>query len=454
MAALEKVASQDDGPIASINIIPFVDIVLVLLVIFIVTSAAIVRASLNVELPHAASAGAKVASTLNLVLDKARNAGAGRSADHAGRRAGRAEGRRRAQPGRAGCHRRRPRRRLRQGHGGHRPREGRRCRRLRAGRRARPGRCPVTESLGRRGAGSHVRLVRNAAPVCAPIRPGAGSTRARRKQRRARRVRATPLAPETAAAARASLTGSGGRSRFAGSAVWALALAAHAAVAFAVWRTRPAPPVARTATRITVQVHEAASPPQPSPRAIAAAPVRPARPAAPRAPAVRLSRATRAAGRGTPGAGEGGRPLTRVDVGGGARSGVRRRRHAGWHHRCNRRRPTNGAARRPSGPTALLRVSPRPGSVLTPPRRLNEVKPRYPDARRAAGVEADVLLVVSLDAAGRVLSVTVGRSSGDDAFDESARAAARQERFSPALRDGVPVPTTFTFTTHFRLDMP
>src|SRR5579871_557510 len=70
MAALEKVASQDDGPIASINIIPFVDIVLVLLVIFIVTSAAIVRASLKVELPRAAAAGAKVASTVNLVLDK------------------------------------------------------------------------------------------------------------------------------------------------------------------------------------------------------------------------------------------------------------------------------------------------------------------------------------------------------------------------------------------------
>jgi TonB family protein len=91
---------------------------------------------------------------------------------------------------------------------------------------------------------------------------------------------------------------------------------------------------------------------------------------------------------------------------------------------------------------------------MTPPRRLHEVKPRYPDARRAAGVEADVLLVVSLDASGRVLSVTVGRGSGDAAFDESARDAARQERFSPALRDGVPVPTTFTFTTHFRLDTP
>ncbi|HVV52879.1 MAG TPA: biopolymer transporter ExbD, partial [Polyangia bacterium] len=70
MAALKKAASQDDGPIASINVIPFVDIVLVLLVIFIVTSAAIVRASLKVELPRAAAGGAKVASTLNLVLDR------------------------------------------------------------------------------------------------------------------------------------------------------------------------------------------------------------------------------------------------------------------------------------------------------------------------------------------------------------------------------------------------
>src|SRR5947209_19222309 len=70
MAALEKVASQDDGPIASINIIPFVDIVLVLLVIFIVTSAAIVRASLKVDLPRAAAGGAKAVSPLNVVLER------------------------------------------------------------------------------------------------------------------------------------------------------------------------------------------------------------------------------------------------------------------------------------------------------------------------------------------------------------------------------------------------
>ena len=44
---------------------------LVLLVIFMLTSATIVRASLKVELPKAASGGSKVESTVNLVLTKA-----------------------------------------------------------------------------------------------------------------------------------------------------------------------------------------------------------------------------------------------------------------------------------------------------------------------------------------------------------------------------------------------
>jgi biopolymer transport protein ExbD len=69
MASLNDVA-EDEGPLASINIIPFVDIVLVLLVIFMLTSATIVRASLKVELPKAASGGSKVETTVNLVLTK------------------------------------------------------------------------------------------------------------------------------------------------------------------------------------------------------------------------------------------------------------------------------------------------------------------------------------------------------------------------------------------------
>ncbi len=59
--------ADDEGILAALNVIPFVDIVLVLLVIFMLTSATIMRASMKVELPKAASAGAKVTSTINLV---------------------------------------------------------------------------------------------------------------------------------------------------------------------------------------------------------------------------------------------------------------------------------------------------------------------------------------------------------------------------------------------------
>lgn len=62
--------SEEDGPIASINIVPFVDIVLVLLVIFMLTSARIVRATFGVELPTALAESAQVEPTLNLVYTR------------------------------------------------------------------------------------------------------------------------------------------------------------------------------------------------------------------------------------------------------------------------------------------------------------------------------------------------------------------------------------------------
>ena len=61
---------EDEGLLASINIIPFVDIVLVLLIIFMLTSIAIVRASMVVNLPKATTGGARVESTVNIVCNK------------------------------------------------------------------------------------------------------------------------------------------------------------------------------------------------------------------------------------------------------------------------------------------------------------------------------------------------------------------------------------------------
>ena len=61
---------DDDDVIGSINITPFVDIILVVLIIFMVTSSAIAKAAFEVDLPTAASAGESVGETLNIVVTK------------------------------------------------------------------------------------------------------------------------------------------------------------------------------------------------------------------------------------------------------------------------------------------------------------------------------------------------------------------------------------------------
>lgn len=67
--AAAKQAKQGEV-ISAINVTPFVDIALVLLIILMVTSTHIVKASLKVELPKAASGGEAVESTLNIVVTK------------------------------------------------------------------------------------------------------------------------------------------------------------------------------------------------------------------------------------------------------------------------------------------------------------------------------------------------------------------------------------------------
>jgi biopolymer transport protein ExbD len=59
---------DEDEAIAQINIIPFVDIVLVLLIIFLLTANLIAKGSIPVDLPQAASANQAVDSTINVVI--------------------------------------------------------------------------------------------------------------------------------------------------------------------------------------------------------------------------------------------------------------------------------------------------------------------------------------------------------------------------------------------------
>jgi biopolymer transport protein ExbD len=66
MAAMQ----QDDDGITGINVTPLVDVMLVLLIIFMVASTYIVKPSIEVDLPKAASAGDVVEQTLSLALKK------------------------------------------------------------------------------------------------------------------------------------------------------------------------------------------------------------------------------------------------------------------------------------------------------------------------------------------------------------------------------------------------
>ena len=61
---------DDDDGIVDINITPFVDVMLVLLVIFMVASSYIIKPSIEVELPKAASGGETLDKTLSIALSQ------------------------------------------------------------------------------------------------------------------------------------------------------------------------------------------------------------------------------------------------------------------------------------------------------------------------------------------------------------------------------------------------
>ncbi len=61
-------SSENDDGIVGINVTPLVDIMLVLLLIFMVTSSYIVQDSIEVELPRAATGGESLETTLTFVL--------------------------------------------------------------------------------------------------------------------------------------------------------------------------------------------------------------------------------------------------------------------------------------------------------------------------------------------------------------------------------------------------
>ena len=78
-------------------------------------------------------------------------------------------------------------------------------------------------------------------------------------------------------------------------------------------------------------------------------------------------------------------------------------------------------------------------------------KPDYPPQAREREEEGDVVLLLTVDAAGRVANVAVKRGSGYRDLDRAAREAAHGWLFIPAHRGDQTEESTFRRTVRFRL---
>src|SRR6188768_1246844 len=75
---------------------------------------------------------------------------------------------------------------------------------------------------------------------------------------------------------------------------------------------------------------------------------------------------------------------------------------------------------------------------------------QYPAEAEQTGLQADVLLNLTVDRQGNVTKAVVPDPVGNG-FDEAARAAALKFKFTPATRDGVPIPVVIPYRYSFTL---
>ena len=91
-----------------------------------------------------------------------------------------------------------------------------------------------------------------------------------------------------------------------------------------------------------------------------------------------------------------------------------------------------------------------PGSGITPPQLLREVRPTYTDEARRRALEGDVVLEIVVKRDGSVGNVRVLRSLGSG-LEQKAIEAVRQWKFSPASRQGTAVDVVVEVSVGFTL---
>jgi protein TonB len=90
----------------------------------------------------------------------------------------------------------------------------------------------------------------------------------------------------------------------------------------------------------------------------------------------------------------------------------------------------------------------------TPPQPIRLVKPEYPEIAKQAGIEGQVLLMVTIGSDGRVKEAKVIKSlqPGPGGLDEAAKDAAMKSVFSPAKQRDKPVAVKITLPFNFTLE--
>src|SRR5262249_36734190 len=88
--------------------------------------------------------------------------------------------------------------------------------------------------------------------------------------------------------------------------------------------------------------------------------------------------------------------------------------------------------------------------VITPPKLVQFVEAVYPEAEKAAGTMADVVLQIGIADTGQVVAVAVLEPAGP-AFDAAAVAAAKQFVFEPARVNGKAIPVKIQYKYAFTI---
>jgi protein TonB len=92
----------------------------------------------------------------------------------------------------------------------------------------------------------------------------------------------------------------------------------------------------------------------------------------------------------------------------------------------------------------------RPGSGITPPELLKEVRPDYTEDARRRSLEGEVILEIVVRRDGTVANMRLVQGLGAG-LDQRAIEAVRQWRFAPARRYGTPVDVLVEVAVEFRL---